>query len=555
MKKSIIFSIFCSFVSVAHSQTVGLISRTANSLDGYVLFAPIQSDTTYLIDKCGKKIHEWASPKKPGLSVYLLPDGSLIRTEVKPNPTFNTGGAAGGVIAKYDWNSSLLWSDTISTATSTQNHDICPLPNGNILIAIWQSYTSAQAIAAGRNPAKLGATLWSAKIAEIQPTGTSGGNIVWQWNLFDHLIQDFDNTKANYGVVADHPELMNINFIGTDSATEVDWTHLNALTYNATLDQVMFSFHNLSEIYIIDHSTTTAEAATHAGGKHNKGGDFLYRWGNPQAYNRGTAADRKLYLQHNPTWIPAGYKDADKIMIFNNGVGRTGGNASSVDIITQPVDANGDYTLISGQAYGPSSNSYSYMNAVPSSFFSLNMGGAQRLSNGNTIICEATKGNFFEIDSSANTVWEYINPVGSTGPVAQGSTSATNTTFRCIYYPANYSGFTGHTLTEGNPIELNPLPYTCSVTTGINESVYKKSTNINVVNPFNDKLIINCSINFINTTASLMDITGRIIYSSSIDISTGATTEINLGFDLSAGIYFLNLKSVHENNTFKLVHQ
>ncbi len=534
MKKSIIVCLLFLFVlSVKAQQTVGLFTNNAGSLDGYVLFAPIRVDTTYLIDKCGKNIHQWASPYNPGMSVYLLPDGSLLRSEKLQNASFNGQGSAGGMIGKYDWNNNLLWSYTISTTTEIQNHDICPLPNGNIIVAIWTSYTAAQAIAAGRNPAILGNFLWSAKLEEIQPVGATGGNIVWQWNLFDHLVQDYDSTKTNFGVVTDHPERLNINFNGTNTATQVDWIHLNSVTYNPTLDQVLFSFHNLSEIYIIDHSTTTAQAATHSGGTHNIGGDFLYRWGNPQAYNRGTVADRKLFLQHDPTWIPQGYPGENKIMIFNNGVNRPGGNAASVDIISQPIDAFGNYTLVAGQPYAPAATDWSYMATVPTSFYTPVMGGAQRLINGNTLICEATKGNLFEIDSLNNIVWDYKNPVDSTGPISQGTITHLNETFRCVFYPTNYSGFIGHTLVPGIPIELNPLPYNCTMATGLNEP-----NNVSDIisqaypNPFTTH------INFLSKRGDekfvLRDCLGQILYS-------GLQIETQDFSFLANGIYFLQI--------------
>ena len=537
MKKSIIvYLLFVVVLSVNAQQTVGLFTQNAGSLDGYVLFAPIRTDTTYLIDKCGKKIHQWSSPYNPGMSVYLLPDGSLLRSEKIQNAAFNGQGSAGGMIEKYDWNNNLTWSYTISTATEIQNHDIYPLPNGNILVAIWTSYTAAQAIAAGRNPTLVGNSLWSAKLEEIQPVGATGGNIVWQWNLFDHLVQDYDSTKTNYGVVTNHPELLNINFNGTNTATQVDWIHLNSVTYNPTLDQVLFSSHNLSEIYIIDHSTTTAQAATHSGGNHAKGGDFLYRWGNPQAYNRGTVADRKLFQQHNPTWIPQAYPGENKIMIFNNGVNRPGGNAASVDIISQPVDAFGDYTLVAGQPYGPVTTDWSYMAPVPTSFYTPVMGGAQRLINGNTLICEATKGNLFEIDSLNNIVWDYKNPVDSIGPVSQGTTTHTNETFRCVFYPTDYSGFIGQTLTPGNPIELNPLPYNCTMVTGVNELANVSDIISQAYpNPFTTH------INFQSKTGDeiveLKNCLGQIIYSG----QQIATQDFSY---LSNGIYFLQITDI-----------
>jgi hypothetical protein len=492
MKKTI-YALLVGLQSIIFAQapTVGLIQHNSGSLDsGYVFFAPIRSDTTYLIDKCGKKVHQWKSGKSPGLSAYLLPDGSVLRTEVMVSGVFNSNGAAGGKIEKIDWNGNVLWSYTISDVTQTQNHDVFPLANGNILVSVWVNTSTTTAIAAGRDPSILGTSLWSAKIIELQPIGSNSANIVWQWDVMDHLVQDYDNTKSNYGVVTDHPELLNLNFNGTNAATSVDWLHLNAVTYNASLNQIMFSFHNLSEIYIIDHSTTTVEAASHAGGAHGKGGDFLYRWGNPQSCQRGTVTDRKLFLQHNPTWIPQGFKDAGKIMIFNNGNGRPGGNASSVDIISPPMDSFGNYSITSGQPYNPVAPDWTYMDIVPSNFYAQSMGSAQRLSNGNTLIDEATTGKFFEIDSLKNIIWEYINPVSSAGAISQGTTSTSTQVFRSVFYPYSYQGFIGQTLVPGSPIELNPYTYTCNLATGINEVMNEHSLAL-FPNPTSDYFSIN----------------------------------------------------------------
>ena len=37
-------------------------------------------------------------------------------------------------------------------------------------------------------------------------------------------------------------------------------------------------------------------------------------------------------------------------------------------------------------------------------------GSADRLPNGNTLICEAAKGHLFEVTPDKKVVWEYINP-------------------------------------------------------------------------------------------------------------------------------------------------
>jgi hypothetical protein len=60
------------------------------------------------------------------------------------------------------------------------------------------------------------------------------------------------------------------------------WNHMNSIDYNPTFDQIAMSVRGNSEVWIIDHSTTTAQAKGHTGGKYGKGGDLLYRYGNPE---------------------------------------------------------------------------------------------------------------------------------------------------------------------------------------------------------------------------------------------------------------------------------
>lgn len=536
MIKTAIIIFACTLMGMpAFCQTVGLL-QSNSAEDGYELFAPIRADTTYLIDKCGRLIHKWASPNNPGMSVYLLPDGSLLRSANVPNQYFRGNGAQGGAIEKYDWNNNLTWSYTISSDTQTQNHDIYPLANGNILVVIWEAIDSNTAIAAGKNPALLLSVLYSAKIVELQPVGSNQANIVWQWRLWDHLIQDFDASKSNYGVVSDHPELVNLNYTDTPRA-EKDWIHPNAVTYNPALDQVIISAHNLSEIWIVDHSTTTAEATTHSGGAHGHGGDLLYRWGNPQVYGRGTSADEVFYTQHNPTWIPAGYPHAGSIIIYNNGVGRPGGNASSVDIFTPPVDSNGNYPITAGQPYGPTTKAWTYQATPGNSFFSTVMGSAQMLADGNIIVCEATAGNFFELDSNKNVRWRYVNPVDDDTIVTQGTTPTNGGVFRCTQYDPSYSGFTGHTLMPMGHIEKNAILTACdSATTGISEAGNFLNANI-YPTPASTKLMV--SLNELNSTLSfeLYNMLGQAVINGQ---SSNSSFEIPLT-GLRSGLYILKL--------------
>jgi hypothetical protein len=282
------------------------------------------------------------------------------------------------------------------------------MPNGNILMIAWERKEYDEAIANGRNPLSIPAgVIWPCYIIEVEPIFPIGGKIVWEWHVWDHIIQDYDYTKDNYGVIADHPELIDINF-GLLTGF-LDWNHINSVDYNEELDQILISLHIQNEIWIIDHNTTIEEAAGHTGGKSGKGGDILYRWGNPQAYRAGTTNDQKLFGQHDARWIKPGCPGEGHITVFNNGFLRLGALYSSVDEIIPPVDENGFYYLEPGNAYGPKEPVWSYTAENPTDFYASIVSGAQRLPNGNTLICEGTSGIFFEVTMQKEIIWKYVN--------------------------------------------------------------------------------------------------------------------------------------------------
>jgi len=78
-------------------------------------------------------------------------------------------------------------------------------------------------------------------------------------------------------------------------------------------------------------------------------------------------------------------------MIFNNGQGRPSGSYSSIDVIELPIESDGNYTLLPNEVYGPSELYWTYEADPPQSFYSSFISGAQRLPNGNTLICEFLK--------------------------------------------------------------------------------------------------------------------------------------------------------------------
>jgi len=379
------------------------------SFEGYTLYTPMMSRNTFLINNSGEAIHTWDSNYKPALSVYLLENGDILRTAFPGfNPRF-LGGGIGGRVEILDWDGTLVWEFEYTNSQHCLHHDVEMLPNGNILMIAWEYKTASEAIAAGRNPdSLLMGELWPNHIIEVEPTGSSGGDIVWEWHVWDHLIQDYDPAKDNYGVVADHPELADINYGGQILA---DWNHINSIDYNEEFDQILLSALMFNEIWIIDHSTTTEEAAGHTGGISGKGGDILYRWGDPQAYRAGSAGDQKFFGQHDAQWIESDLPGEGNILIFNNGRGRPGKDYSSIEEIVLPVDGNGNYSLLPGSSYGPEEPIWIYTEENPTDFYAINLAGAQRLPNGNTLICNGPHGIFFEVTYEKEIVWEYVNQV------------------------------------------------------------------------------------------------------------------------------------------------
>ncbi len=352
---------------------------------------------SYLIDMDHNVVKTWHGADGPTEIAYMLPDSSVLRPCRVPGAE-----GRGGRIQHIDVNDVVIWDYLFADDNYLQHHDIEPMPNGNVLMVAWERRTMEEAIQAGRQV--IAGDIKPTYIVEVEPDGPTGGIVVWEWRVWNHLVQDADPTKDNYGVVEDHPELIDINFGMADGGT---WLHVNAIDYNEDLDQIVFCARESSELYVIDHSTTTEEAAGHTGGRWGHGGDILYRWGNPQVYGRGDAADQVIWSAHGVVWIDEGLPGAGNIMVFNNGDHpNPEDDMSSVEEILPPQSEPGVYIIEPGQPFGPATAVWRYGD-VPG-FFSRTLGGAYRLPNENTLICEGTQGRIFEVSRDGTVVWVFL---------------------------------------------------------------------------------------------------------------------------------------------------
>jgi len=513
-------------VEVFTTPTEVLQYDATKAYDGYTLFCPLSGTTQYLIDMKGNVVHTWECETTPGLYGYLMEDGVLLRGSsdraaagaADTSGLLSSGGSASG-LQEIAWDGTVTWDWDWYSADYRRHHDFRKIYNKTLgaytyLSIEWTRKDGDDALALGADPTY--ATEWAAvttgtkqRDAGWSPCGivevNAAKEVVWRWSFTDHCVQDYDATNdggtfedatgvtrtgPTYGDPEDYPGKLDTNALTYGDTYHVplnDWNHCNSMDYNADLDHVCINAKHFSEFYVIDHGGTFVANETVPGTKAaTSAGDFLYRFGNPAAYNQGdpagyhTEGDQQMYASHDIQWIGganSAYAASDlpgagNFLIFDNGTWCTVETHSEVLEINPYLDEagtdTGDYVNppdagytktkvgAAGAAYYNLSNQVEwyfraqYVNSFYGSFIS----GNQRLPNGNTLICSGPTGHFFEVTEDKEVVWEYIQPSRAAG-ITKTQTDAhknNHMTFRCIRYPADYAGLAGKDLTSQGTI-------------------------------------------------------------------------------------------------------
>lgn len=363
------------------------------SKEGYVLFNEATEDRVYLMEKDSAKIvHEWQLEFGLGNDVELMPNGQLLASLGVDSPDFSFGGF-GGIIQIINPDNSIDWEFILANEEHIIHHDVEMLPNGNVLALVWDLRLPDELDAIGY----LGEEekVYTESIIEINP---ATNEIVWKWDSWDHIVQDADSSKPHFGIVADNPEKININFIDVlreETGPDGDIMHANGLSYDSNKDLIYLSVNYFSEVWVIDHSTTAEEAIIDTGGNFGKGGDLVYRFGNPRAYNN-ESGERLFYNNHFPNILKDGLPGAGNILVYANGNGDT--KQSVVYEFSLPAELN----LIPNENNEPET----VWQYTRDNLYSARVSGAIRLDNGNTLITSGSMG-VIEVTNAKEVVWEF----------------------------------------------------------------------------------------------------------------------------------------------------
>jgi Arylsulfotransferase (ASST)/CHU_C Type IX secretion signal domain len=528
MKKTLLLSVVFLYAVSATAQESFMVKTETRYWDnsktyaGYTMFGT--RGVTYLIDFEGHVIHTW----NIGTNPRFTGDGLLLDA-VGGNPSNQN------TWKELDWTGNTIWQYSESRSNYHGHHDFTKIYNPKLgdstfLYIANKDLTAQQCLDAGCDPQYDYTGAQMDAVVEVNRQGT----VIWEWCFFDHVVQDMFPSKSTYGIIANTPGRINLNIRGNH--VKSDWMHCNSLDYNQDLDMIVVnSVHG--EFYVIDHGNTfianqPANSIALAAGTL---GDFKYRFGDPAKYNQGdppsvldnwekaTAGNKQLGGSHDIQWIKPGLPGEGHFLVFDNAQNlfeltpqsyiieiNPYLNAAGVNTgnFVNPPDAgyntvgSPDPNLMKENKKVSKQIVWKYSSKNNTSFYSTIGSSAQRLPNGNTLVCAMNDGHFFEVHpSDTSVVWEYTNPMTRDGikKIKVDNYPTYNGVFRAYRYAATDPGLAGHDLTPGNTMTGDPPNYWTPVNvTDVDENTTNPEQgnvlNQNYPNPFSTGTTIEFSI-------------------------------------------------------------
>jgi len=366
----------------------------------------------------GTRVHEWPHYHHASetISAYLRDDGLLFRTGCPVDWIETRGFPVGvhGMISLVEPDGTVVWEHQIFEPWQrTMHHDFEPLPNGNVLVTVFEGMSYDEGYEFGwvdqsretlLKPPHF-QKLWFERIIELQPNLDDGTTeIVWEWDTRDHMVQDVDPAKPNFGEIGPGCRKLDLNR-----------TIYKDFFFCMGQLQIMLSSALHEELWIIDHSRSTEETRGEAG-------DLLYRWGNPASHKAGPESDKTLFWQHDIHWIPDDVPHEGDVMVFNNGARRDadgqtdfdekimsyGASQSDILELKMPVDDDGNWTWDHDDKHNGAKVVWSYNSDQDKDWYSPFMSGARRRTNGNTVAGLGRNKAIREVTPDGEAVLDYV---------------------------------------------------------------------------------------------------------------------------------------------------
>jgi hypothetical protein len=292
-------------------------------------------------------------------------------------------------LLKVDWNGDIAWEwgRDAPGGKARQNHDLAPLPNGNVLMVVFLESPLLE---------KSEIPLDDQAIYEVDPAG----NIVWKWISSEHIEE--------LGFTGEKKELLFSSKMRPRSSLFV-LNDMAPLGPNKWFDNGDTRFH--PDNIMIDSREGSFIAIIE-----KKSGKIVWRMGPeyPGTYDHSRVSFSgkvprpvdSISGQHDAHMIPQGLPGEGNVMIFDNQGAAgfppvylnmfPGSRVLEVDPVAKEIVWQYDASK----------------NGLPIwSFFSSFISSARRLPNGNTLICEGMNGRLFQVTPEGEIVWEYVNPV------------------------------------------------------------------------------------------------------------------------------------------------
>jgi hypothetical protein len=345
---------YTSLTEEAGGESSGvLLHDQARTWPGYNLYCSRTSPEAYLIDMNGADVHRWSYSQADDRTwdhALMLEGGDLIVLNKFVN------------IFKLDRHSNLIWERPLEV-----HHEIVTDADGNLYV-----------IQRERKPYR-GVNVRFASILHLD----HDGNTLNRWSTYDSLdeIREKFDRRSFLDNILDALEEGDVS-AGEASAVDpaarrlvgnpkvYDYFHLNAVTLlpdtplgrkdpRFAEGNLLICLRNVNQIAVLDRASK----------------EIRWVWG-----------EGELEWPHHPTMVGSG-----NIMVFDNGVIRGYSRVLEVNPLTGKIE-------------------WEYIGSPPPTFHSPRKGSAQRLPNGNTLICEGDRGRTFEVTSDGETVWNWLNP-------------------------------------------------------------------------------------------------------------------------------------------------